>query len=637
MAWNVILADVQPNTTLIPGTGALTLQSVAAPVFVSGIVLAAAAGAVFSGYAPPLASSMAIQVGGLSLSGVPPPIGHSVMLTESVGSLQLVSSAPSLALGGKTFPMVGVNASGGDQSFGQATTPGFVSYTASGPGTAAYTSIQAQGSYDVVSAWGGSFEGWTTGGANRNKANAVTAIKGGGSFPNVKNASHPALVFPYAIAESIQLTSGGYPTLAAIIAAQNWYTYEGAGGAGTKLPSAASGPGFDSVNYCYAWPGAAGAAASDTPICTNVYGGASSGQAPAQTIAQYYVSALLTTNVLDTRFSSLTMGAAPNADGLHWDNFFLYPNAGGNLAGTAASWDGIGTQGNATIAAYPSGASSLLARGQYHLLKAAATYAAQCNNGAVYFNMANFGASYGDTTGNGNTHTLTANALDGALHGGFIEEVAGVTGPSWQSFMTATQVLTNYRYALGWCTAVYTGPGIYNGTQPQLVGVGIKLPPTDGSQTTTFFTGGANVTVTSGSALEYQAMRCMLCLTLMDNGFLMYGTPSYNAVLVRWYDENGDDSLTQVNVKRRYLGLRTAAPPTASAINGIWIAVFQNGIACWNPWGNGTPTLTAAQLLTLYGRNFKCMAGTQQPSINTGLAFTSYTFKDGDGLILLFA
>jgi hypothetical protein len=70
----------------------------------------------------------------------------------------------------------------------------------SGPGTAAYTAVQQLGSFDIVFPLAASYEGWQASG--RNKQNLVTAIKGQGTYPNVKNASRTPYVFLYSIMES---------------------------------------------------------------------------------------------------------------------------------------------------------------------------------------------------------------------------------------------------------------------------------------------------------------------------------------------------------------------------------------------------------------------------------------------------
>lgn len=518
------------------------------------------------------------------------------------------------------FPRVAVVANGGDQSYGQTATAGFTSYTASGPGTAAYNACQFLGSFDAVYPLGGSFEGFQA--SNRTKQNLVQAIKGLGSFPNVKNASRTPYVFLYCIMESSQNAASGLPyqRFANLIAANNWWTYESAGGAGTIQPAGASG--FFEVNYSYAWNTAVGSAARDASICGHVYGALSSGQGPAQSAATYFSSALLTTNVLDSRFTGLTNGAAPNADGLFLDNCFIFPNGGGGLSPASSSWDGLGLQSNAAIAAYPSGASSLIARGQQKFFATMQTYLASCNPGSTYYSIGNFG-SYANTVGNGNINGVTASAMASTLHGGLIEDTFGSGGNALQSFQTFAQVITNYNFGMDFCLA------------PKLAGIHARLPATDGSSTATWRINGVATTVSTGTAAEYQCMRAALCTALMDNGFFAIGTSGNIWQTVRYYDEFGDDSLAQVNVKRGYLGQPTGARASAAFLNGVWGRKFTGGLVLVNPWLNGSQTITAAQLTTAFGGTYKRLSGTQQPAVNSGAAFTSYTFSDPDGLILL--
>ena len=525
------------------------------------------------------------------------------------------------AIGGNgqaNFPRIAIVANGGDQSYGQTTTSGFVSYTASGPGTAAYTAIQQLGSFDIIFPLAASYEGWQASG--RNKQNLVTAIKGLGTYPNVKNQNRTPYVFLYSIMESSQNASSGLPyqTFVNLVRANNWWVYESAGGTGTILPSGNSG--YFEVNYSYAWDTSAGSAGLDQSICGNVYGTLSASQGPAQSAATYFASALLTNNVLDSRFTGLSNGAAPNADALFLDNCFIFPNGGGNLGASAGYWDGINSITNATIAAYPSGASSLISRGQYHFFNTMQSYLASCNPGSTYLNIGNFG-NYANTIDYGNTHTATANAMDGYFHGGLIENVAGVAGSGWQNFMTFADILTNYDYALGYCQS------------PKLVALQTRLPATDGSSTATFTTGGVATTVSTGTALEYQEMRCMMCMALMRDGYFAVGVSGYDYGITRYYDEFGDDSLTQVNVKRGYLGTPLGAYVTLS--NGVHVRLFSGGCVLFNEWGNGPQTVTASQLTAAIGGTYHFLNGTQQPLINTGGVFSSYTLADADGLPLV--
>jgi hypothetical protein len=545
----------------------------------------------------------------------------------SINGHVVVINGGACATGGGTpmsdAPRAGVIANGGDQSFGQTTTSGFVSYTASGPGTAAYTAVQTIGSADIVFGLGGSYEGWQASG--RNKQNLVTAIKGQGTYPNTRNQFRTPYVFPYAIIESSQNATTGLPyqTYTSLVISENWWTFLTGGGTGTMLQSPNSG--FFEINYSYAWDTSAGSAGLDTSICGNVYGSFSAGQGPAQSAATYFASALLTNNPQDSRFTSLNNGAAPNADGLFLDNCFIFPNGGGNVASTTASWDGIGTQTSSTIAAYPSGASSLLSRGQYHFYQTMQSYLATCNPGSTYYNIGNFG-NYFNTVGYGNIAAATANAMSGMFHGGLVETVAGTGGSSFQSFQTFADVLQNYVYIMAFCIA------------PKLVGLGFRMPATDGSSTATWTISGTATTVSTGTAQEGQCIRAAIGLTALNDGYTVFYTSGDNYALTRWPDEFGDDSQTQVNVKRGYLGPRVGSIPTSAAFaNGVWMSVWTGGVVLFNPWGNGAQTITLSQLQAVVPGNYRFLNGTQFPTPNSGAVFSTYTFGDPDGLVLIFA
>lgn len=533
---------------------------------------------------------------------------------QIVGASGNITGTPRLDLA----PRAGVAANGGDQSFGQGGTAGFTSYTGSGPGTAAYTAMQFLGSYEIVIALGGSYESWPA--SNRVKSNLVSAVKafGPGVYPNLKNRYRTPYVFPYGILESSQNAGSGLPyqTLANLIAANNWWVYTTPGGS-TKL-----GSGFFQVNYTHAWGTSAGAAARDAPICGNVYGTLSNGQGPAATGGTYFASALLTTNVLDSRFTGLNPNnAAPNADGLFLDNCFTFPGLG--LTSNTASWDGIGTQNNTAQAAYPSGASSLLSRGQYWVFTTMQNYLEACNPGSRYLNFGNFG-NYFDTVGYGAPNSYTASAMAGMFHGGLVETAFGTGSDAFQAFQTFADMLLEYNATMDFCLA------------PKLVCIGIRLPATDGSQTATWTLSGTPTTVTTGTAQEYQCMRAGLCFTLLDDGYAGFIVSGNQWNLTKYYDELGDDSLVQVNVRKGWMGSRVGARPTAAAFgNGVWAAVFTHGIALFNPWGNGSQTLTLAQVQAVFPGNYTCISGSQAPTVNTGSTFVSFTFGDPDGICLI--
>ena len=103
----------------------------------------------------------------------------------------------------------------------------------------------------------------------------------------------------------------------------------------------------------------------------------------------------------------------------------------------------------------------------------------------------------------------------------------------------------------------------------------------------------------------------------------------------RWFDEY-DNAGAGVG----YLGepvCGSAGEPQKSAWNnGVWMREFASGVVLWNPKGNGTQTVDVSGLVIPSGHaGLKRIAGTQDTSVNNGLAATSVTLKDRDGVILL--
>lgn len=523
-------------------------------------------------------------------------------------------------------PKVAIVGNGGDVSYGQLTTSGFVSYTASSPATPAGAAVQSIGAYDLA-VLGGTFEGSSSFSGTK-RQNMVHAFMGGGSFPIALNQHRPTQCFLYAIMESglASGASGGYAGFNNICLSNNWWAWNTAGGTGTKLTRSGTINASTQyeINYGYAWDTSAGSAGLDQSICGNVYGTLSNGQGPAQTAATYFASGLLTTNPQDSRFLSLTNGAAPNAAGLFWDNCFIYPNGGGNLTSSTGFWDGINSFNNNSFAAYPTGVSSLLARGQYHCLQTVQSYLATCNPGSTYISFGNFG-NYWNGIGFGNIGTLTANGAAGAFGGGLVEAAFGSPGNSYQAFQTNADMQANYATIMAFAVA------------PKMVVIASWLPATDGSTTATFTTGGVATVAATNTPLEYQLMRLGLCWTRV-NGDAYYGvgTNGNNWGVTRWYDEFGDDSLTQVNVPRGWLGQPVNQTLTIITLsNGVQLRVFTGGVAMINPWGNGAQTVTSSQLAGVGLTGLSHLNGTQQPTLNNGGAFTTWSAADADGLLLV--
>ena len=76
------------------------------------------------------------------------------------------------------------------------------------------------------------------------------------------------------------------------------------------------------------------------------------------------------------------------------------------------------------------------------------------------------------------------------------------------------------------------------------------------------------------------------------------------------------------------LGRAISPPPTAAWKSGIYRRDFENGIVLVNPRGNGAVTVDLE-------KEYKRIAGNQDPAVNNGQTTKRVSLKDRDGLVLL--
>lgn len=547
---------------------------------------------------------------------------------------------------GLSFPKVMLVGNGGDQSYGSTAANGFPSWTTAGSGTAANAAIQQIGAYDV---WlgAGVFEGWDSNGA-RDRENLTQALLKNGSYPIKLSQTRQCIPFYYAIMNSGVATGSPYQQFMTQVQNNNWWLYESAGGKGTITPAAG---GFSYINYCAAWPTAIGSAGIGASICGSNYGTTSTGsptgpQGTSRTFANYNALKLLIRNSsgIDTRFSFNPQMASPSCGGIVLDNVFLALDGDGSIPNS--SLDGItiapGSQTGGGFPAFDT-PQPVMARGIYNFYNQVNTMTASFGSpSSRFYNIGNFGQYanlYQFGTG------ITGAGLDNQMQGGLLENAIGAGSSSWEWFQTGNfsnvgtpypsgwpNVLRNYYAAIDFCVPPPWWNSFTMGPFRPLVGLHLRVPATDGSLTSSWGVNGTLTTITTNTTLEYQMMRYALCTVLMADGYLATGTSGNIWQLVRWYDEFGDDSLTQVNVKRGYLGYPLTSRPNASTWNqgplGVWMRQYTQGIAIVNPRGNGVQTVTLP-------RGFRKLSGTQQPTINNGATVSSVTLQDGDGLILL--
>lgn len=642
-AFNVVYtASLQAPLSLSNPTGALSLASDLTVVAAQANPVPIQASMSLVGIAVRLALAMRANVGTAAFAGATASVisGTVTPRNPSVGTITAAGAAPSCSITNATntltFPRVMLVGVGGDQSYGSNSGTGFPAWTTAAAGSAANTAIQTIAAYDVAIISGVN-EGWDTNGA-RDRENLTQALLKNATYAVTKNTARPTQTFYYEIMNAT-VSGNPYTQWQALVDAHNWYLYESIGGVGTKTPA---GGGQSFINYSAAWPGAIGSAGIGASICGTNYGTTRTGsptgsQGPARTFGNYAAIKLLMRGFTgDSSFSFNVQMGSPSASGIFLDECFVALDCGGNVPDSSVdglsiapgSQQGGGFPGLDTV-------QPCMARGNRNMFDQIqvmlSTYGTP---GKTYYNFANFG-SFANRYQFGAV-SLTC-GLESTLHGGLLENAVGAGASSWECFQIGNTNTGNTTYASGWPNLL---ANYYQGMDfclsPKLVGLGAKLPATDGSQTASWPVGAGTTlsTVSTGTALEYQLMRYSLCTTLLDDGYYAAGVTGYDWSKVRWYDEYGDDSLAQVNVKRGYLGAALTARPNsptwAQGTLGVWSRSFANGMAIVNPRGNGAQTVTLPMAM-------KKLAGTQQPSINNGAVVTSVSLLDGDGIVLVTA
>lgn len=642
MTNTVFSPALQAPITLTNPTGSVTVTgaspntaSQASPIPPNGSLIAV-------GLAVKLALGMTVGAAQANIASASPLVvsAASQFVHPSTGGITFGLSAPTVTqanvTNSLTFPRVMLVGVGGDQSYGCNAATSYPRWTTAASGSAANVAVQTIGAYDVA-ILSGVFEGWDTSGA-RDRENLTQALLKNATYAVTKSTARPTKVFYYEIMNAT-ISGNPYAQWQALVDANNWYLYESIGGVGTKTPA---GGGQSFLNYSTAWPGAIGSAGIGASICGTNYGTTSSGsptgaQGPARTFGNYAALKLLirgSSTIVDPRFSFNAQMASPSASGIFLDECFVALDGAGTVPDS--SLDGISiAPGSQQGGGFPGldTVQPVMARGIHNMFDQLQTILGTYGTaGNTYYNFANFG-QYANKYQFGTT-TLNC-GLENTLHGGLLENVLGAGASSWECFQIGNTTTGNTTYASGWPNLL---ANYYQGMDfcqaPKLVGVGAKLPATDGSQTASIPTGAGTTlaTVTTGTTAEYQLMRYGLCTTLLDDGYFCPGVTGYDWSLLRWYDEYGDDSLTQVNVPRGYLGVALSARPTsptwAQGTLGVWSRSFAGGIAIVNPRGNGAQTVTLPQ-------SYQKLTGTQQPTVNSGSIISSVTLADGDGIILI--
>jgi hypothetical protein len=258
-------------------------------------------------------------------------------------------------------------------------------------------------------------------------------------------------------------------------------------------------------------------------------------------------------------------------------------------------------------------------RGVYHFHTRCQADYLRAYPGRTYYNFCNF-ASWDFAFANGDFSTMS-NGLQSTMHGGVQERAFGY---SWSLVAAAgggwLKTLQAYNAMMDFCLPpkfhLFGGYANWNADSS-------PTPPASGN-------------------ISYQQARHILATALLDSGYCYVDDGgNYEANGSIWWDEFGGNPGT--NIPKGWLGYPlNPTRPSAAAVNGVWIRDFTNGVVLCNPAGNGSQTITLAQINTYLGTSYSLsfFQGVQNTSVNTGASFSSFTLHDGgtttygDGLLL---
>jgi hypothetical protein len=511
---------------------------------------------------------------------------------------------------GPAFPRTAIVANSGDQSYGWDTHGTFLGQvsgnqiSSSGyfPSAGYVNPVQLLGRYDVVVISGG-WEGWDDGGT-RDRADLVEAIKQI-CYP-IQRAS---IVWQYVIWEDPEQYSGTDPgpfqSWNTACKDNKWYVYDGANQSGS--PVTAGKTPFTECNWAVAWPGAVGSTPMDwlfTPNLVTAPDGTREG--PTDWAADYFSALLITRSTpysgtasgqipasqfIDSRWSFDDANKAPNLDGLFSDNNYATPYYAGYYD----------LQNNYSAKDYSSPVCAWLVRGVRHFMVRYQSQVALAYPGRAYLSASNFSAwDYSHNAGQSQFLSMSdglQNTMDGGMMEGLIGKsysLEGAAGGGWLAVIRAYNAMMDY------CV---------------------------GAQRIIF--DGANPTATN-----YQQARYILTSALMDNGYCCLDPGTYDASMYVWYDEFGGNPGT--SIPKGWLGYPSGARTTRPTGKGVWMREFDNGVVICNPKGNGPQTITQWDINAVgIAGSFHYFQGVQNPSLNSGAAFSSVSLQDSDGVLLL--
>ena len=309
---------------------------------------------------------------------------------------------------------------------------------------------------------------------------------------------------------------------------------------------------------------------------------------------------------------------APSLDGFFLDNVLIDPsNGGGNVANGDWLRSGSTQAHNAatTYAAVMAGEKSF-----YTYLQSVWPGSLQLGNAGNTFGLA-VGNSYSGTDATLNSQILSGTSpLSGIVQGGDFEHAIGKSY-SVEYWGGSLELQQYYQTAMK----------NYGGSKLMLFSQGTVQA--NGSDPLTFSSG-----VPATWSPAWQGARYGIAAALMNNGYYFADAGVYDEETVtnrRWFDEY-DNAGAGVGYLGQPVAGSAGAPQTGAWSNGVWMREFQNGVVLWNPKGNGARTVTVSGLVSPAGHaGLKHIAGKQDPAVNNGLAATSVTLNDRDGVILL--
>ena len=120
---------------------------------------------------------------------------------------------------------------------------------------------------------------------------------------------------------------------------------------------------------------------------------------------------------------------------------------------------------------------------------------------------------------------------------------------------------------------------------------------------------------TCGATADPTLARYGLASAMLEDGYFAFTVN--NQLAPPWFDEYDAQ-----------IGTPTEAPPTAATASGIWVRHYTNGIVLVNP------SKTTAASIDI-GTGYKHMSGTQDPTVNNGLAEQVITLQPRTGMIMI--